>query len=184
MSQFSVGNKSPSPPSSPTTANDVASEYPHLSKRDPSAVAQPEPLHLLHQKEQQDQQQDQQQHQQQHNGPPVSYRRPATPPSRPDYGPSVDASPSPANSPQSYTKGHHRRTSSRPLSMIGGYQPPIMDVGEDTIPELQPIFTFLNSHSNKLYQEGYFLKLDDQNSRMSLFLADIVRRLTRSRGQA
>lgn len=42
-----------------------------------------------------------------------------------------------------------------------------MDVGEDTIPELQPIFTFLNSHSNKLYQEGYFLKLDDQNTRLS-----------------
>ncbi|KAF3769256.1 hypothetical protein M406DRAFT_273860, partial [Cryphonectria parasitica EP155] len=38
-----------------------------------------------------------------------------------------------------------------------------MDVGE-AIPELQPIFTFLNSHSNKLYQEGYFLKLDDQNT--------------------
>lgn len=42
-----------------------------------------------------------------------------------------------------------------------------MDVSDDTIPELQPIFTFLNSHSNKLYQEGYFLKLDDQNTRMS-----------------
>lgn len=40
-----------------------------------------------------------------------------------------------------------------------------MDVGDDTPPELQPIFTFLNSHSNKLYQEGYFLKLDDQNTR-------------------
>lgn len=45
------------------------------------------------------------------------------------------------------------------------YQPPVMDVNEDTIPELQPIFTFLNSHANKLYQEGYFLKLDDQNTR-------------------
>lgn len=43
-----------------------------------------------------------------------------------------------------------------------------MDVTEDTIPELQPVFTFLNSHSNKLYQEGYFLKLDDQNTRTSL----------------
>lgn len=41
-----------------------------------------------------------------------------------------------------------------------------MDITEDTIPELQPIFSFLNSHSNKLYQEGYFLKLDDQNTRM------------------
>ncbi|KAI1799087.1 hypothetical protein F4811DRAFT_130318 [Daldinia bambusicola] len=56
------------------------------------------------------------------------------------------------------------RTSTRPLSMVQTYQPPLMDVNEDTIPELQPIFTFLNSHANKLYQEGYFLKLDDQNT--------------------
>ena len=28
-------------------------------------------------------------------------------------------------------------------------------------PELLPIFSFLNSHANKLYQEGYFLKLND-----------------------
>ncbi|KAK7943473.1 Protein SKG3 [Apiospora aurea] len=55
------------------------------------------------------------------------------------------------------------RSSSRPLSMVQTYQPHLMDVTEDTIPELQPIFTFLNSHANKLYQEGYFLKLDDQN---------------------
>ncbi|KAI1383055.1 uncharacterized protein F4822DRAFT_439086 [Hypoxylon trugodes] len=62
----------------------------------------------------------------------------------------------------------HRRTrsrsNSRPLSMVQSYQPPLMDVSGDTIPELQPIFTFLNSHANKLYQEGYFLKLDDQNT--------------------
>ncbi|KAI6084513.1 hypothetical protein F4821DRAFT_242703 [Hypoxylon rubiginosum] len=62
----------------------------------------------------------------------------------------------------------HRRTrsrsTSRPLSMVHTYQPPLMDVSQDTIPELQPIFTFLNSHANKLYQEGYFLKLDDQNT--------------------
>ncbi|KAK4162057.1 hypothetical protein QBC43DRAFT_336600 [Cladorrhinum sp. PSN259] len=38
-----------------------------------------------------------------------------------------------------------------------------MDVTQETLPELQPIFTLLNSHSNKLYQEGYFLKLDDQD---------------------
>ncbi|KAI1121446.1 hypothetical protein F5Y10DRAFT_282488 [Nemania abortiva] len=56
------------------------------------------------------------------------------------------------------------RSSSRPLSMVQAYQPPRMDINEDTIPELQPIFTFLNSHANKLYQEGYFLKLDDQNT--------------------
>ena len=51
--------------------------------------------------------------------------------------------------------------------MVQTFHPPMMDVNEDTIPELQPVFTFLNSHSNKLYQEGYFLKLDDQNTRMS-----------------
>ncbi|KAI0545776.1 hypothetical protein F4679DRAFT_588237 [Xylaria curta] len=56
------------------------------------------------------------------------------------------------------------RSSSRPLSMVQVYQPPRMDVNQDTIPELQPIFSFLNSHANKLYQEGYFLKLDDQNT--------------------
>ncbi len=49
--------------------------------------------------------------------------------------------------------------------MVQAYQPPLMSVNEDTIPELLPIFTLLNSHANKLYQEGYFLKLDDQNSR-------------------
>jgi CCR4-NOT transcriptional complex subunit CAF120 len=48
--------------------------------------------------------------------------------------------------------------------MVQTYQPHVMDVNEDTIPELLPIFTFLNSHQNKLYQEGYFLKLDDQDS--------------------
>jgi CCR4-NOT transcriptional complex subunit CAF120 len=50
-------------------------------------------------------------------------------------------------------------SSSRPGSMI--YQPPLMDTNKDTLPELLPIFTFLNSHANKLYQEGYFLRLND-----------------------
>lgn len=57
------------------------------------------------------------------------------------------------------------RPSSRPISMVQTYQPPLMEVAEDTLPELQPIFTFLNSHSNKLYQEGYFLKLHDLDAR-------------------
>lgn len=39
-----------------------------------------------------------------------------------------------------------------------------MDTG-DTLPELQPVFSFLNNHANKLYQEGYFLKLHDLDSR-------------------
>lgn len=49
--------------------------------------------------------------------------------------------------------------------MVQTYQPPVMDVAKDTIPELMPIFQFLNSHSNKLYQEGYFLKLNDLDAR-------------------
>ncbi|KAI4187194.1 MAG: hypothetical protein L6R41_002962 [Letrouitia leprolyta] len=55
-------------------------------------------------------------------------------------------------------------SSSRPMSMVQTYQPPLMEIGQDVIPELQPIFSFLNSHSNKLYQEGYFLKLNDLDS--------------------
>ena len=53
----------------------------------------------------------------------------------------------------------------RPNSMMQTYNPPQVEVANDTPPELQPIFSFLNSHSNKLYQEGYFLKLHDLDSR-------------------
>ncbi|KAL0936492.1 PH domain-containing protein [Colletotrichum truncatum] len=99
--------------------------------------------------------------------PPASFtQRPATPtsPTRPphEYASSTantSVNDSPVNSPRG-----RQRSSSRPLSMVMPYQPPLMDINEDTIPELQPIFTFLNSHANKLYQEGYFLKLDDQNT--------------------
>ncbi|KAK2010124.1 PH domain-containing protein [Colletotrichum eremochloae] len=102
--------------------------------------------------------------------PPSNFgQRPATPtsPTRPlsEYASSPangTASSSPVNTPRSVTG--RQRSSSRPLSMVMPYQPPLMDINEDTIPELQPIFTFLNSHANKLYQEGYFLKLDDQNT--------------------
>lgn len=61
----------------------------------------------------------------------------------------------------------------RPASMAFTYQPQLMDLAQDTLPELLPIFNFLNSHSNKLYQEGYFLKLNDLDTRM----------WTRSRGE-
>jgi CCR4-NOT transcriptional complex subunit CAF120 len=50
-------------------------------------------------------------------------------------------------------------------SVVQTYQPPQVEVASDTPPELAPIFTYLNSHSNKLYQEGYFLKLHDLDSR-------------------
>lgn len=74
------------------------------------------------------------------------------------------ASPSPNHQRQFSTDS---RPSSRPMSMIQTYQPPVMEVGADTLPELQRIFTFLNSHSNKLYQEGYFLKFHDTDARTS-----------------
>lgn len=87
-------------------------------------------------------------------------RRPSTPPGPAEhpYNMSSGESPQP--------RGQRERVPSRPMSMVQTYQPPLMDVSQDTLPELQPIFTFLNSHGNKLYQEGYFLKLDDQNTRM------------------
>lgn len=49
--------------------------------------------------------------------------------------------------------------------MIQTYNPPQVEVAHDTLPELLPIFSYLNSHSNKLYQEGYFLKLHDLDTR-------------------
>lgn len=75
-------------------------------------------------------------------------------------------------SPQSHSRSQSfqrersdSRASQRPMSMIQTYQPPVMEVSQDTLPELQRIFTFLNSHSNKLYQEGYFLKFHDSDTR-------------------
>lgn len=101
-------------------------------------------------------------------------QRPSTSPrtqarSTPDCDASLVNSGSPSSTSGSPAAGGRRRqrnNSQRPLSLVQTYQPPLMDVTEDTIPELQPIFTFLNSHANKLYQEGYFLKLDDQNTRV------------------
>lgn len=58
--------------------------------------------------------------------------------------------------------GYNKRNT-RPLSLVQTHRPHMMDVNASTPPELQPIFSFLNAHSNKLYQEGYFLKLDDQD---------------------
>lgn len=80
----------------------------------------------------------------------------------PSQRPSTDKAREPGHAPK--TRGE-RPSSQRPISTIGGYQSPLMEISQDTIPELLPIFTFLNSHSNKLYQEGYFLKLNDLDSR-------------------
>lgn len=62
--------------------------------------------------------------------------------------------------------GTPTRRSSRPASTIFSHKPPQMDVAGDTPAEIQPIVAFLNSQANKLYQEGYFLKLNDLDSRM------------------
>lgn len=56
------------------------------------------------------------------------------------------------------------------------FQQPAPDPSREAIPELVPIFTFLNSHTNKLYQEGYFLKLND----LDISKLDIVFHLQRS----
>jgi CCR4-NOT transcriptional complex subunit CAF120 len=95
------------------------------------------------------------------NPPPSSFAQSAT---ALDNFNSGRASPSP-NHQRAFS--NDSRPSSRPMSMIQTYQPPVMEVGADTLPELQRIFTFLNSHSNKLYQEGYFLKFHDTDARTS-----------------
>lgn len=41
----------------------------------------------------------------------------------------------------------------------------MVEADADTPPELSPIFAYLNAHANKVYQEGYFLKLHDLDSR-------------------
>ncbi|KAL2182702.1 hypothetical protein L209DRAFT_601529 [Thermothelomyces heterothallicus CBS 203.75] len=84
-----------------------------------------------------------------------------TPPSEGEHA----ATPTSVDNSPSSSPARRSRRSSRPLSMVQTYHPPVMAVNEQTLPELQPIFTLLNSHANKLYQEGYFLKLDDQDIR-------------------
>lgn len=51
------------------------------------------------------------------------------------------------------------------MSAMQAYQPTLMDVAEDTLPELLPIFGLLNNHVSKIYHEGYLLKLHDLDSR-------------------
>ncbi|RDI89663.1 hypothetical protein Vi05172_g201 [Venturia inaequalis] len=82
-----------------------------------------------------------------------------------DFSNQTSTSPSPNAAQRTRAASGSSRPSSRPASMVQTYQPPLMEVVSDTPPELQPIFTFLNSHSNKLYQEGYFLKLHDLDGR-------------------
>lgn len=100
-------------------------------------------------------------------GPPKSPTTPSSsnPPQQVLTSSSQQHSAGPAQDSPTPVRTRTERSSSRPISMVQTYQPPLMEIAQDTIPELQPIFTFLNSHSNKLYQEGYFLKLNDLDSR-------------------
>lgn len=85
------------------------------------------------------------------------------PPSRVDT-PSTDT-PSPPDASPTEMSAINERRASRPGSMIFSHNPPLMELANDTPPELQPIFGYLNSHANKLYHEGYFLKLNDLDIR-------------------
>ncbi|KGO75433.1 hypothetical protein PITC_081190 [Penicillium italicum] len=86
--------------------------------------------------------------------PPDTPPRWQTPPDTP--------SPPTESSPVSF--GPRGGNGSRPASMFFSCNPPLMQQEGDTPPELSPIFSFLNIHTNKLYQEGYFLKLNDLDS--------------------
>jgi hypothetical protein len=79
-----------------------------------------------------------------------------------EHVPSPDSPTSSAHTPPNVTSG---TTSSRPGSMI--FQQPAIETTRDTEPELIPIFQYLSSHANKLYQEGYFLKLNDLDTSRS-----------------
>ncbi|KAJ5170158.1 uncharacterized protein N7500_002941, partial [Penicillium coprophilum] len=72
--------------------------------------------------------------------------------------------PSPPTGLSPVSSGPRGGTGSRPASMIVSRNPPLMQQEGDTPPELSPIFSFLNIHTNKVYHEGYFLKLNDQDS--------------------
>ncbi|CAI7622717.1 unnamed protein product [Penicillium glandicola] len=72
--------------------------------------------------------------------------------------------PSPPTDLSPVSSGPRGGTGSRPASMIFSRNPPLMQQAGDTPPELSPIFSFLNIHTNKVYQEGYFLKLNDLDS--------------------
>nr|KMM70385.1 PH domain-containing protein [Coccidioides posadasii RMSCC 3488] len=68
------------------------------------------------------------------------------------------------NSPRA-TPQRPNRTNARPVSTVLQQQQqqvvPSVDAENVPLPELEPIFSYLNSQSGKLYYEGYFFKLND-----------------------
>jgi CCR4-NOT transcriptional complex subunit CAF120 len=49
--------------------------------------------------------------------------------------------------------------------MVFSRNPPLMQQDDSTPAELAPILAYINTHTNKVYHEGYFLKLNDLDSR-------------------
>lgn len=91
----------------------------------------------------------------------ISEPRPAsTPPFLPGNVPNSNGNAAPPSTAPPTAKPYS--SSPRPQSMLFAYTPPIPDIAtENTLPELQPIFSFLNKHAHKTYHEGYLLKLND-----------------------
>ncbi|KAJ5483900.1 hypothetical protein N7539_005696 [Penicillium diatomitis] len=89
---------------------------------------------------------------------------PVNTPPRWQTPPPETPSPPPEVAPVGTTSPRGEEIGSRPASMLFSRNPPLMAHEEDTPPELSPIFSFLNIHTSKVYQEGYFLKLNDQDS--------------------
>lgn len=96
------------------------------------------------------------------SSPPSRFDTPSpdAPSSQPDFSPA--GPPGPPGPPGAVRT---ERLSSRPESTLFTHKPPLLQAAEDTPAELQPIFSLLNSHANKLYYEGYFLKLNDLDTR-------------------
>ncbi|KAI1958202.1 hypothetical protein LOZ58_005317 [Ophidiomyces ophidiicola] len=103
---------------------------------------------------------------------PKNISSPPTPPSDSDYTVTTapngfhasppEEVPAPLSQDAPSTLKKPDRASSRPVSTLL-YQQQLLptDVVENPLPELEPIFSYLNSQSGKLYYEGYFFKLND-----------------------
>ncbi|KAJ5308705.1 hypothetical protein N7508_004084 [Penicillium antarcticum] len=89
---------------------------------------------------------------------------PADTPPRWQTPPPETASTSPPSELSPVGSAPRNNGGSRPASMVFSRNPPLLQQANDTPPELSPIFSFLNIHTNKVYQEGYFLKLNDLDS--------------------
>ncbi|WEW58267.1 hypothetical protein PRK78_003735 [Emydomyces testavorans] len=63
--------------------------------------------------------------------------------------------------PPSTLKKVDRANTRRASVLLQQQQMPLVDLESEPVPELEPIFSYLNAQSAKLYYEGYFFKLND-----------------------